>query len=81
MVCTSLGSQLRPLFYFLCYIHFSLSVYLGLNFQCQNVYDEPVFLFMYKICVICVPLSKSKLKHESNVRRAYTLSAPRMSTT
>ena len=26
MVCTSLGSQLRPLFYFLCYIHFSLSV-------------------------------------------------------
>ena len=26
MVCTSLGSLLRPLFYFLCYIHFSLSV-------------------------------------------------------
>ena len=28
MVCTSLGSLLRPLFYFLCYIHFSLSVYI-----------------------------------------------------
>ena len=28
MVCTSLGSLLRPLFYFLCYIHFSLSVQL-----------------------------------------------------
>ena len=28
MVCTSLGSLLRPLFYFLCYIHFSLSVVL-----------------------------------------------------
>ena len=27
MVCTSLGSLLRPLFYFLFYIHFSLSVY------------------------------------------------------
>ena len=27
MVCTSLGSLLRPLFYFLCYIHFSLSVH------------------------------------------------------
>ena len=26
MVCTSLGSLLRPLFYFLCYIHLSLSV-------------------------------------------------------
>ena len=26
MVYTSLGSLLRPLFYFLCYIHFSLSV-------------------------------------------------------
>ena len=26
MVCTSLGSLLCPLFYFLCYIHFSLSV-------------------------------------------------------
>ena len=26
MVCTSLGSLLHPLFYFLCYIHFSLSV-------------------------------------------------------
>ena len=26
MVCTRLGSLLRPLFYFLCYIHFSLSV-------------------------------------------------------
>ena len=26
MVCTTLGSLLRPLFYFLCYIHFSLSV-------------------------------------------------------
>ena len=26
MVCNSLGSLLRPLFYFLCYIHFSLSV-------------------------------------------------------
>ena len=26
MVCTSLGSLLGPLFYFLCYIHFSLSV-------------------------------------------------------
>ena len=26
MVCTSLGSLLRPLFYFLFYIHFSLSV-------------------------------------------------------
>ena len=26
MVCTSLGSLLRPLFYFLCYIHFSRSV-------------------------------------------------------
>ena len=26
MVCTSLGSLLRPLFYFLCYIHFSLGV-------------------------------------------------------
>ena len=26
MVSTSLGSQWRPLFYFLCYIHFSLSV-------------------------------------------------------
>ena len=26
MVCTSLGSLLRPLFYVLCYIHFSLSV-------------------------------------------------------
>ena len=26
MVCTSLGSLVRPLFYFLCYIHFSLSV-------------------------------------------------------
>ena len=29
MVCTSLGSLLRPLFYFLCYIHFSLSVVQG----------------------------------------------------
>ena len=27
MVCTSLGSLLRPLFYFLCYIPFSLSVF------------------------------------------------------
>ena len=26
MVCTSLGSLLRPLFYFLCYIHISLTV-------------------------------------------------------
>ena len=26
MVCASLGSLLHPLFYFLCYIHFSLSV-------------------------------------------------------
>ena len=26
MVCTSLGSLMSPLFYFLCYIHFSLSV-------------------------------------------------------
>ena len=26
MVCTSWGSLLRPLFYFLCKIHFSLSV-------------------------------------------------------
>ena len=26
MVCTSLGSLLRRLFYFLCYIHFSLSI-------------------------------------------------------
>ena len=26
MVCTSLGSLMRPLFHFLCYIHFSLSV-------------------------------------------------------
>ena len=26
IVCTSLGSLLRPLFYFLCYIHFCLSV-------------------------------------------------------
>ena len=26
MVCTRLGSLLRPLFYFLCYTHFSLSV-------------------------------------------------------
>ena len=26
MVCISLCSLLRPLFYFLCYIHFSLSV-------------------------------------------------------
>ena len=26
MVCTSLGSLLHPLFYFLCYIHFSLGV-------------------------------------------------------
>ena len=26
MVCTSLGSLLHALFYFLCYIHFSLSV-------------------------------------------------------
>ena len=31
MVCTSLGSLLRPLFYFLCYIHFSLSVDAGLD--------------------------------------------------
>ena len=30
MVCTSLGSLLRPLFYFLFYIHFSLSV------RCKN---------------------------------------------
>ena len=34
MVCTSLGSLLRPLFYFRCYIHFSLSV--------VNVYEEAI---------------------------------------
>ena len=31
MVCTSFGSLLRPLFYFLCYINFSLSVGPGLG--------------------------------------------------
>ena len=42
MVCTSLGSLFRPLFYFLCYIHFSLSVavQIGLdsfqNHQCPD---------------------------------------------
>ena len=30
MVCTSLGSLLRPLFYFLCYIHFSTLILLQL---------------------------------------------------
>ena len=40
MVCTSLGSLLRPLFYFLCYIHFSLSVQcLGGIVKCQNKID------------------------------------------
>ena len=33
MVCTSLGSLLRPLFYFLCYIHFSLSVQLNILYE------------------------------------------------
>ena len=46
MVCTSLGSLLRPLFYFLCYIHFSLSV----------LYKAPkkmLFLVPLECCVNC----------------------------
>ena len=37
MVCTSLGSLLRPLFYFLCYIHLSLSVHV-----CQTGPPMPI---------------------------------------
>ena len=40
MVCTSLGSLLRPLFYFLCYIHFSLSVK-GLPYMTFEFFDTP----------------------------------------
>ena len=40
MVCTSLGSLLRPLFYFLCYIHFSLSVLPTLHLAKQNQSDN-----------------------------------------
>ena len=42
MVCTSLGSLLRPLFYFLCYIHFSLSV-IVLFQNCHNKWFVTIF--------------------------------------
>ena len=53
MVCISLGSLLRPLFYFLCYIHFSLSVVaifcpadrsssFGIRFLCICVFAQPI---------------------------------------
>ena len=47
MVCTSLGSLLRPLFYFLCYIHFSLSEVaagLGRAIKCCKKMFEPELL-------------------------------------
>ena len=40
MVCTSLGSLLRPLFYFLCYIHFSLTVVRGISKHFLEVEEE-----------------------------------------
>ena len=46
MVCTSLGSLLRPLFYFLCYIHFSLSV-------CTVVWNVSYFLFSFVLTSQC----------------------------
>ena len=40
MVCTSLGSLLHPLFYFLCYIHFSLTVQRGPQ---EEVFENHIF--------------------------------------
>ena len=41
MVCTSLGSLLRSLFYFLCYIHFSHSVlYSNSKVMCKRCETE-----------------------------------------
>ena len=45
MVCTSLGSLLRPLFYFLCYIHISLTV--GVLFGGKKWLKSTFFLRLF----------------------------------